>query len=106
MAAATNNPPLSVSASASSPASLPSVEEELPPKLLEIVRLFQSVHEPRAKYEQLLFYGKNLKPLDEVYKTRKNKVEGCVSQVWVRAYLDSERNVVFEADSDSVLTKG
>ncbi|XP_065861899.1 sufE-like protein 1, chloroplastic/mitochondrial [Euphorbia lathyris] len=80
--------------------------EELPPKLQEIVKLFQSVQEPKAKYEQLLFYGKNLKPLDSQFKTRDNKVEGCVSQVWVRAYLDTDRNVVFEADSDSVLTKG
>ncbi|GLT79568.1 hypothetical protein SLA2020_510510 [Shorea laevis] len=80
--------------------------EELPPKLQEIVRLFQSVQEPKAKYEQLMFYGKNLKPLDTQFKTSANKVEGCVSQVWVRAYLDEERNVVYEADSDSVLTKG
>ncbi|KAL3612925.1 hypothetical protein D5086_003945 [Populus alba] len=80
--------------------------DELPPKLQEIIRLFQSVQEPKAKYEQLLFYGKNLKPLDSEFKTRENKVEGCLSQVWVRAYLDFEKNVVFEADSDSVLTKG
>lgn len=53
-----------------------------------------------------MFYGKNLKPLDAQYKTSENKVQGCVSQVWVRAYFDSEKNVVFEADSDSVLTKG
>lgn len=33
-------------------------------------------------------------------------MEGCVSQVWVRAYLDDQKNVVYEADSDSVLTKG
>ncbi|KAK1581172.1 hypothetical protein Q3G72_003797 [Acer saccharum] len=80
--------------------------EELPPKLQEIVKLFQSVQEPKAKYQQLLFYGKNLKPLETQFKTRENKVEGCVSQVWVRAYLDDQKNVVFEADSDSVLTKG
>lgn len=80
--------------------------EELPPKLRDIVKLFRSVQEPKAKYEQLLFYGKNLKTLDSQFKTKQNKVEGCVSQVWVRAYLDSDRNVVFEADSDSVLTKG
>ncbi|KAJ9187093.1 hypothetical protein P3X46_002589 [Hevea brasiliensis] len=80
--------------------------EELPPKLQEIVKLFQSVEEPKAKYEQLLFYGKNLKPLDTQFKTKENKVEGCVSQVWVRACLDIDKNVVFEADSDSVLTKG
>ncbi|KAF3453260.1 hypothetical protein FNV43_RR03700 [Rhamnella rubrinervis] len=96
---------VAASASASSSMSLQPVEE-LPPKLQEIVKLFQSVQESKAKYEQLLFYGKNLKPLDSHFKTKENKVEGCVSQVWVRAYLDSNRNVVFEADSDSVLTKG
>ncbi|VVB14776.1 unnamed protein product [Arabis nemorensis] len=80
--------------------------EDLPPKLQEIIKLFQSVQDPRAKYEQLLFYGKNLKPLDSQFKTRENKVQGCVSQVWVRAFFDEERNVVYEADSDSVLTKG
>lgn len=94
---------LSVSASASNP--LQPVEE-LPPKLQEIVKLFQSVQEPKAKYEQLMFYGKNLRPLDSQFKNKSNKVEGCVSQVWVRAYLDSNKNVVYEADSDSVLTKG
>ncbi|KAG8655014.1 sufE-like protein 1, chloroplastic/mitochondrial [Manihot esculenta] len=97
--------PSPVLVSASSAASLQPIEE-LPPKLQEIVKLFQSVAKPKAKYEQLLFYGKNLKPLDTQFKTRDNKVEGCVSQVWVRAYLDTDRNVVFEADSDSVLTKG
>ncbi|KAF8113959.1 hypothetical protein N665_0043s0032 [Sinapis alba] len=99
-------PPLS--ASSSPPSSSVDLQpiEELPPKLQEIVKLFQSVQEPKAKYEQLLFYGKNLKPLDSRFKTRENKVEGCVSQVWVRAFFDEERNVVYEADSDSVLTKG
>ncbi|GAA0151891.1 hypothetical protein LIER_10512 [Lithospermum erythrorhizon] len=80
--------------------------EELPPKLQEIVELFQEVEQPKAKYEQLLFYGRNLRPLDNEYKTNDNKVQGCVSQVWVRAYLDDDKNVVFEADSDSMLTKG
>lgn len=70
------------------------------------MHLFQSVPEPKAKYEQLLFYGKNLKPLEPQFKTNDNKVQGCVSQVWVRAYLDPNRNVVYEADSDSGLTKG
>ncbi|GMY30843.1 sufE-like protein 1, chloroplastic/mitochondrial [Fagus crenata] len=96
---------VSVSASASSSVPLQPMEE-LPPKLQEIIKLFQSVQEPKAKYEQLLFYGKNLKPLETQFKTKDNKVEGCVSQVWVRAYLDLDGNVVFEADSDSVLTKG
>ncbi|KAJ8765143.1 hypothetical protein K2173_010634 [Erythroxylum novogranatense] len=100
-------PTLTVPTSASASNSVSSQPvEELPPKLQEIVKLFQSVQEPKAKYEQLLFYGKNLKPLETQFKTRENKVEGCVSQVWVRAYLDGDKTVVFEADSDSVLTKG
>ncbi|KAF9676292.1 hypothetical protein SADUNF_Sadunf09G0123700 [Salix dunnii] len=48
--------------------------DKLPPKLQEIVKIFQSI-EPKAKYEQLFFYGKNLKPLDSEFKTRKSKVE-------------------------------
>uniref|UniRef100_M1CX56 UV-induced protein uvi31 n=1 Tax=Solanum tuberosum TaxID=4113 RepID=M1CX56_SOLTU len=66
-------------ASESSSSSLQPIEE-LPPKLQEIVKLFQAVELPKAKYEQLLFYGKNLKPLDTQYKTSENKVQGCVSQ--------------------------
>ncbi|KAK8636143.1 hypothetical protein V6N13_004851 [Hibiscus sabdariffa] len=53
-----------------------------------------------------MFYGKILDPLDTQFKTRENKVEGCVSQVWVRACLDKDKNVFYQADSDSVLTKG
>ncbi|KAK4836932.1 hypothetical protein QYF36_001454 [Acer negundo] len=50
------------------------------PKLQEIVKLFRSVQEPKAKYQQLLFYSKNLKQLETQFKTRENKVDGCVSQ--------------------------
>ncbi|KAK6934652.1 Fe-S metabolism associated domain, SufE-like [Dillenia turbinata] len=96
----------SSSAPTSSSSLTPQPIEELPPKLQEIIKLFQAVPDSRAKYEQLLFYGKNLTPLDNKFKITENKVKGCVSQVWVRAYLDSDKNVYFEADSDSVLTKG
>ncbi|KAH6764459.1 chloroplast sulfur E [Perilla frutescens var. hirtella] len=101
----TKQPVFSAPPSASAAVSLQPVEE-LPPKLQEIVKLFQAVQEPKAKYEQLLFYGRNLNPLESKYKTTENKVQGCVSQVWVRAYLDKDKNVIFEADSDSLLTKG
>ncbi|KAJ6404417.1 hypothetical protein OIU84_012577 [Salix udensis] len=51
-------------ASSSSSMSLQPIDELLP-KLQEIIKLFQSVQEPKAKYEQLLFYGKNLNPLEK-----------------------------------------
>ncbi|KAK1430903.1 hypothetical protein QVD17_14007 [Tagetes erecta] len=80
----------------------------LPQNLQQIINLFQSVQHPKAKYEQLLFYAKNLKPLHPIYKTEANKVKGCVSQVWLRAYFDNldDKNVIFEADSDALITKG
>lgn len=55
-----------------------------------------------------MFYGKNLKSLDTQFKTDENKVKGCVSQVWLRAYFDDsdKKTVVFEADSDALITKG
>ncbi|MCO5553022.1 hypothetical protein L7F22_006542 [Adiantum nelumboides] len=80
--------------------------DDLPSKLADIVKLFQLVPEPRAKYEQLLHYGKKLKPLPKEFQTLENKVQGCVSQVWVRASIDKEKCVYFEAESDSMLTKG
>lgn len=80
--------------------------EDLPSKLADIVKLFQLVPEPRAKYEQLLHYGKKLKPLPKELQTLENKVQGCVSQVWVCASIDEEKRVYFEAESDSMLTKG
>lgn len=84
----------------------PAADRPLPEPLRRIVELFQSVEDPRAKYEQLLFYGKKLPPLPPKFKTQANKVQGCVSQVWVHAYLDADGAVRFEADSDSSLTKG
>ncbi|GAB2250135.1 hypothetical protein Droror1_Dr00013494 [Drosera rotundifolia] len=92
--------PLKSMSSPSTPSS------QFPPNLQEIIDLFQSVQEPKAKYQQLLFYAQKLPPFDKKYQTNDNKVQGCVSQVWVWATLDDDRNVWFEAESDSVLTKG
>ncbi|MQM19602.1 hypothetical protein Taro_052609 [Colocasia esculenta] len=80
----------------------------LPQNLREIISLFQSVSDPKAKYQQLLHYGGRLPPLDPRYKTDEHRVRGCVSQVWVRAFPDPADSVAirFEADSDSALTKG
>lgn len=80
-------------------------EEKLPTKLQEIVRVFQGVTEPRAKCEQLLHYASKLKPLGEEKKQPENKVEGCVSKVYIACELRAER-VYFEAESDVLLTKG
>eukprot|EP00897_Mesotaenium_endlicherianum_P004598 jgi/Mesen1/4166/ME000219S03292 len=80
--------------------------EELPEKLQKIVKSFQAVQDPRARYQQLLFYAKKLKPLAKEHQVSENKVTGCVSQVWVLPSIDVEGRVHFQAESDSALTKG
>lgn len=79
--------------------------QQLPPKLQNIVKLFQKVPETRSKFRQVLQYGRNMKPLRNEFKIRENKVEGCASQVWVRAFMD-DMKVYYEADSDSGLARG
>ncbi|KAG0607679.1 hypothetical protein M758_8G047200 [Ceratodon purpureus] len=80
---------------------------ELPEKLQEIVRVFQGVTEPRAKCEQLLHYAAKLKPLAEEQKQPENKVEGCVSKVYIVCeFNEADGRVYFEAESDVMLTKG
>ncbi|WVZ73863.1 hypothetical protein U9M48_022121, partial [Paspalum notatum var. saurae] len=83
---------------------------QLPPALRDIVGLFQSVPEERARYKQLLAYAARLPPMDPAFKTDANRVRGCVSQVWVHAEPEEGdgggRCVRFHADSDAQITKG
>ncbi|CAL8468621.1 g8161 [Coccomyxa elongata] len=78
---------------------------ELPAELKKIVDLFNMVPDPKLKYQQLLAYGKKLPPMPAEDHTDDNKVRGCVSQVWVKPEL-RDGKVYWQADSDSVLTKG
>ena len=102
-------PPLTARSSLTpSPQTSPaaSAADALPSNLQKIVEGFQSVSDPRARYQQLLFYASKLQPLAAEHHTTENKVVGCVSQVWVLPSIDSEGRVRFQADSDSALTKG
>ena len=78
----------------------------LPPSLQKLVGAFQAVPDPMARYKQLLFYAAKLPPMPADAHTPANKVEGCVSQVWVVPELRGDGRVYWAADSDSALTKG
>lgn len=77
----------------------------LPPNLNRIVERFKRHSDPKLRYQQLLVYGKKLKPLPEGAKVPENKVKGCVSQVYIVADLD-EGKVCYQGDSDAQLVKG
>jgi cysteine desulfuration protein SufE len=76
-----------------------------PASIENIVSRFQQTADPKRRYEQLLWFAKKLDPFPEDQKTPENKVQGCVSQVFVIADLD-EGKVLYQADSDAQITKG
>lgn len=71
----------------------------------EIIDEFSLFDEWTDKYEYIIEVGKELQPLDVKYKTNDKKVDGCQSQVWLNSDYKDGR-VVFEADSDAIITKG
>ncbi|MDJ0649988.1 MAG: SufE family protein [Xenococcaceae cyanobacterium MO_188.B19] len=79
--------------------------KSLPPNLAKIVERFKRRSNPKQKYEQLLWYAKKLPAMAEADKTSENKVNGCVSQVFITADL-SDGTVLYHGDSDAQLVKG
>jgi len=71
----------------------------------EIIDEFSVFDEWMDKYEYIIEMGKMLPRLDEKYKTEEKKVAGCQSQVWLNSKYEKGK-VVFEADSDAIITKG
>ena len=53
----------------------------------------------------IIEYGDRLSPMNENLKTEENIVKGCQSKVWLNAKLDRDK-IIFEADSNTTITKG
>ena len=71
----------------------------------EVIEEFGLFDDPMDRYEYLIEIGKKLPALDEKYKVESNIVKGCQSTVWLHAY-EKDDKVYFEADSNTVITKG
>lgn len=71
----------------------------------EIVSDFSLFDDWESKYEYIIEFGKNLPEMDVSNKTDANKVSGCQSQVWLHTEF-SNGKVIYEADSDAIITKG
>jgi cysteine desulfuration protein SufE len=83
------------------------IEENLSIQEIEqdIIDEFEMFDDWMDKYNYIIEMGNDLPPLDEKYKTEENIVKGCQSQVWLHSYLNDGK-VIYEADSDAVITKG
>lgn len=71
----------------------------------QIVQEFSMFENPVDKYEYLIDIGKQLPDLNSKFKDDEHLVKGCQSKVWLHAERDDGR-VKFEADSNTVITKG
>ena len=83
-----------------------STPTNVPESIDRVVKRFQKLTDPKQRYEQLILYGKKLADFPDTLKTSSNKVQGCVSQVFVVAELDENEHVVFSGDSDALISKG
>jgi len=71
-------------------------------QVLDELGLFQDWQE---RYEYVIGLGKKLPPMADDDKGEDKLIKGCQSQVWLDARTEDGR-VRYEADSDSVITKG
>ena len=74
-------------------------------KLSKLVDKLKNSNDPKRKYEYILWLGKNLKIPSNNILIPENKVQGCVSEVFVKAIL-REGKLYWEGYSDALITKG
>ena len=74
-------------------------------KLSNQVEKLKNSDDPKRKYEYILWLGKKLKIPNNNILIPENKVQGCVSEVFVKAFL-LEGKLYWEGYSDALITKG
>ena len=73
--------------------------------LFKQVEKLKNSDDPKRKYEYILWLGKKLKVPDKTIFIPENKVQGCVSEVFVKASFQ-EGKLYWEGYSDALITKG
>lgn len=71
----------------------------------EIIDEFSLYDDWMDKYAVIIEQGNLLQPLDDIYKTPQNIIEGCQSRVWLQTDY-REGRLYFQAESDAIIVKG
>jgi len=75
----------------------------------EILIDFELLDDWEDRYRYVIELGRRLEPLPEQDRTPANKVQGCVSQVWLSTHVDrsgSQPRLNFVGDSDAHIVRG
>lgn len=81
------------------------MSEELKKRQEKVIEEFSIFDDWMDKYAHLIELSKNLPTLQEDKKNNQNIIKGCQSNVWLAAKLQDNK-ILFEADSDAIITKG
>jgi len=78
------------------------------PAFDEILDDFQLLEDWEDRYRYVIELGRKLQPLPEAKRNAENKVEGCVSQVWLSTtvHRDGTPRLTFIGDSDAHIVRG
>ncbi|MFP4041980.1 MAG: SufE family protein, partial [Bacteroidales bacterium] len=74
-------------------------------KQQEIIEEFSMFDDWMDKYNYLIELSKDLPEMSPDKKVPENLIEGCQSKVWLDAEIEGDK-LVFQADSDAIITKG
>ena len=74
-------------------------------KLFKQVEKLKNSNDPKRKYEYILWLGKKLKVPNSNILIPENKVQGCISEVYVKGSFQ-EGKLYWEGYSDALITKG
>ncbi len=74
-------------------------------KQKKLIEEFEQYTDWEERYKHLIELGRELSQMPEELKIDKYKLDGCQSQVWIKAEL-KDGKIYFEADSDAAIVKG
>lgn len=79
-------------------------------KLDDLLEDFELLDEWEDRYRYVIELGQELPAFPESHRTASNKVQGCVSQVWLNTTVDSDGpagpTLTFSGDSDAHIVRG
>ena len=71
----------------------------------EIIEEFEFLEDWIERYQLIIDYGKQLKPMPESDKNPQNLIDGCQSSVWFTARYEDGK-IYYTGESDAILVKG
>ena len=79
------------------------------PAIEDILENFSFLEDWEDRYRYVIELGKALEDFPDEHRTDQNKVQGCVSQVWLVAtslVIDGKPGIGFSGDSDAHIVRG